>query len=216
MYIRNTLAIALVIVSAASTSAATGPVSSFPLSEVMSETQEVLDQYQTNKSANLPDLVSADFDFKTVVQTTMGGGINLIIFTIGAAHQNSVTSDVEFLYKPHAEALPTHQSNGEISVLLDLNSKPKAKYNDALMNTLIAAGKAAASKPPAPASGSRDRQLDFCTVSTTIAFGVVDDGKGGASGPIATLVTASLNVEANKNSTQTVKLTFSEKSNSCK
>src|ERR1700721_180296 len=77
-----------------------------PLSDVIAATESALDDYQTYAKApagikdRLPPLASADFDFKTVVDTKGGLSINLFIFTIGASHEKQQTNDLDFTYMP--------------------------------------------------------------------------------------------------------------------
>jgi hypothetical protein len=80
----------------------------FPLEDVISTTRKAVDDYQGQVMAAkengdtdaLPDLASADFDFKTVVDTKGGPGASLLVFTAGVTREDQVTDDVDFLYKP--------------------------------------------------------------------------------------------------------------------
>jgi len=80
-----------------------------PLSDVIAATESVLDDFQTYAKSpagikdGLPPLATANFDFKTVVDTKGGISINLFIFTIGASHEKQQTNDLDFTYMPHVE-----------------------------------------------------------------------------------------------------------------
>lgn len=188
-------------------------VETFPLSAAIEVSQQALNAYQAetkvtkdNPHPSLPPLASASFDFKVVSGKTVGGTINFFIFSLGASRQSQATSDVEFMYMPHVEVPPRNALT---------SSKPDTSLYSKLLETLEAAGRAVAQKPPAPPPGSTTAPLDFCTLTVTVGFGATDDVKGGVSLPI--LTSASLNADVNKNSTQTVKLAFKDTtSNSCK
>ncbi|HWF64540.1 MAG TPA: hypothetical protein VN685_08020, partial [Rhizomicrobium sp.] len=117
-----------------------------PLSKVIQQTVQVLDAYQ--RSANggsQPSLVSADFDFKTVVDKQIGGGVNFLFFVLKGSRTSETTTDVAFTYKlPPAKA--TIQAQG-------------VSMNDALLKTIQAAAQAVTEVPEFK---SGNKTYNFC------------------------------------------------------
>ena len=70
------------------------------LSRVVCEVEHALDAYQQSEDvaekALLPGLATADFDFKTVVDTKGGLSINFLIFKFGGTVEKQDTNDVDF------------------------------------------------------------------------------------------------------------------------
>src|SRR5277367_1395931 len=78
-----------------------------PLGLVVCEVETALDKYQQSpdvtdgtKKEVLPHILSADFDFKTVVDTKGTLGIGFYIFKIGGSYDKQTTNDVDFQYVP--------------------------------------------------------------------------------------------------------------------
>jgi hypothetical protein len=187
-----------------------------PLSDVIAATESALDDYQTYAKSpagikdGLPPLASADFDFKTVVDTKGGISINLFIFTIGASHEKQQTNDLDFTYMPHAE--PPSKATSEIfSFDGGKRREPKSLYQD-IIDTLkesaveIKKAQDLASKPSVPGT----TKLDLCQLSLALSFGVTTDVQGGIKAPIQ-MVTLTASLDRSKNNVQQVKLTFKVK-----
>jgi hypothetical protein len=162
-----------------------------PLSSVIQRTVQVLDAYQQNANGgSQPSLVSADFDFKAVVDKQVGGGVNFLFFVLKASRTTETATDVAFSYKlPPAKA--SIQAQG-------------LPMNDALLKTIQAAAQAVTEVPEFK-SGSKT--YNFCQLTATVAFSVKYDGNGGVTAPFQ-LVTVSLTGDVNSNNAQQVKLTF--------
>lgn len=166
------------------------------LERVIAEVKAALDEYQSNLGAGdhaLPPLSSAEFDFKTVIATTEGLTLSFLIFKLGGSHENDVTNDVTFTYavpKPlRMESLFSHPA-------------PPPQLKDQLAMTIQ--GAAAAVK----AAGTLGN-LSFTKLAVNIEYGVKWDGDIGVNVPIS-LVTVGLTGDRNKNTVQSVKLTFGE------
>jgi len=96
-------------------------------------------------------------------------------------------------------------------------AKARLTYSDNLVNTLRGAAKAVQDQQDTIKKAPNDPQaMHFCTLNVTLGFGVQYDGNGAAGVPVGTLVTVGLNIDANKNTTQTVKLTFKGQDSLCK
>jgi len=187
-----------------------------PLSDVIAATESALDDYQTYAKSpagikdGLPPLASADFDFKTVVDTKGGLSINLFIFTIGASHEKQQTNDLDFTYMPHVEA-PAKTLNEFFSFDGGKRKEPKTLYQD-IIDTLkesaveIKKAQDLASKPTLPGT----TKLDLCQLALTLSFGVTTDVQGGIKAPIQ-MVTLTASLDRSKNNVQQVKLTFKVK-----
>jgi hypothetical protein len=187
-----------------------------PLSDVIAATESALDDYQTYAKSpagikdGLPPLATADFDFKTVVDTKGGISINLFIFTIGASHEKQQTNDLDFTYMPHVEP-PSKTLNEFFSFDGGKRKEPKTLYQD-IIDTLkesaaeIKKAQDVANKPSVPGT----TKLDLCQLSLTLSFGVTTDVQGGIKAPIQ-MVTLTASLDRSKNNVQQVKLTFKVK-----
>ena len=181
----------------------------WPLSGVVTVAEEALNAYQTFASSTrdntegLPPLATADFDFKTVVDTKITGGVNLYIFTIGASHEKQDTNEVDFQYAPR----PKREAELDY-FYLDGKKVPKSLY-DQLLETMKESAREIkeASAQPAPLG---ETQLDFCQLSMSISFGVTTDLSGGLKGPIS-FITLSATFDRSHNNVQQVKLVFKVK-----
>ena len=184
-----------------------------PLSDVIAATESALDDYQTYASSpagikdGLPPLASADFDFKTVVDTKGGISINLFIFTIGASHEKQQTNDLDFMYMPHVEK-PAIRTQEFFSFDGGKRKEPKTLYQD-IIDTLkesaieIKKAQDLSAKPTTT-------KLDLCQLTLALSFGVTTDVQGGIKAPIQ-IVTLTATLDRSKNNVQQVKLTFKVK-----
>lgn len=167
------------------------------LGRVVCEVEKALDAYQQSEDVEdkgvLPKLASADFDFKTVVDTKGGFSINFLIFKFGTTVEKQDTNDVDFQYVPKS-ILKTALEGGRAKSL-----------QQELLDTIRAAAKAIVeqSKIPDPAKDP----LVFKQLSVTIAYGVTWDVNGGINAPIS-LVTLGASIDRSKNNVQSVKLVF--------
>jgi hypothetical protein len=167
------------------------------LSRVVCEVEQALDAYQQSDDVDkgvLPKLATADFDFKTVVDTKGGPTINLFIFKFGATVEKQDTNDVDFKYVPKS-LLKTAFEGGRTKSL-----------QQELIDTIRSAAKAIVeqAKDPSPAKDP----LVFKQLSVTISYGVTWDANGGINAPIS-LVTLGASIDHSKNNVQQVKVVFS-------
>ena len=173
-----------------------------PLEQVIAVTEMALNDYQAQAEASqgtankLPPLATADFDFKTVVDTKGGGGINLFVFTLGATKEKQATTDLDFQYAPHPAEKLGLQSFGKDT---------KTLYQ-AIIDTLTESSKEIAKANETNAAPGQP-SLDLCQLSITLSFGVTTDVQGGVKVPFQ-LVTISGTLDRSKNNVQQVKLIF--------
>ncbi len=171
------------------------PKDTVDLNSVIKQVTSALNDYQNNLGGGadaLPPLASAEFDFKTTVGTTVGGSINILIFKFGASHERDVVNDVTFTYslpKPPKAAATAH-------------AKKPPTLEDELAKTIQAA---AAAVKTAGTLG----KLNFSKLAVTLQYGVKWDGNGGVNIPVS-LVTIGVSGDVNKNTVQSVKLTFGQ------
>lgn len=167
------------------------------LSRVVCEVEQALDAYQQSDDVDkgvLPKLATADFDFKTVVDTKGGPTINLFIFKFGATVEKQDTNEVDFQYVPKS-LLKTAFEGGRTKSL-----------QQELLDTIRSAAKAIVeqTKDPTPAKDP----LVFKQLSVTISYGVTWDINGGINAPIS-LVTLGASIDHSKNNVQQVKVVYS-------
>jgi hypothetical protein len=170
------------------------------LTDVITEVEKTLDTYRQQddvvKNKTLPDLLTADFDFKTVVDKKEGIGISFLIFKIGYTRTNETVNDVDFQYTPLP---PPPAGHGNFR-------KPQAEtLQKALLDTLNAAGKAIQTQRAKPAVSKNP--LVFKQATITISFGVTDDVTIGAAGGVS-LTTINASLEGSKNAVHQLKLVF--------
>lgn len=167
------------------------------LSRVVCEVEQALDAYQQSNDVDkgvLPKLATADFDFKTVVDTKGGLTINLFIFKFGTTVEKQDTNEVDFQYVPKS-LLKTAFEGGRTKSL-----------QQELIDTIRSAAEAIVeqTKDPTPAKDP----LVFKQLSVTISYGVTWDINGGINAPIS-LVTLGASIDHSKNNVQQVKVVFS-------
>lgn len=176
-----------------------------PLDQVIAVTEMALNDYQAQAEASkgkpgeLPPLQSADFDFKTVVDTKGTAGVNLYVFTLGATKEKQATTDLDFQYAPHPAEKIEIQGFGK---------ETKTLYQ-AIIDTLTESSKAIAKAGETTAAPGQP-SLDFCQLSITLSFGVTTDVQGGVKVPFQ-LITISATLDRSKNNVQQVKLVFKVK-----
>jgi hypothetical protein len=175
-----------------------------PLSLVVCEVENALDAYEQSpevadkKSKDvLPRILSADFDFKTVVDTKGTVGIGFYIFKIGGSYDKQTTNDVDFQYVPKSLS----ETKGIVEV------KPSESFQDELLKTIRAAAKAIKEEQAKPVPSSAKDPLVFKQLSVTVSYGVTWDVNGGITVPI-NIVTLTAQLDRSKNSVQSVKLVF--------
>jgi hypothetical protein len=168
-----------------------------PLSLVICEVQRALDSYQNDpdvKQGAIPKLLTADFDFKTVIDTKASFGISILIFKFGVSYDNQTTHDVDFQYEPKS----LHKGG-------PLEAVQQKDLQQELLDTIKAAAKTKLLEDTLPKT-SKD-PLVFKQLSVTIAYGVTWDLNASATIPI-NIVTLGPGIDHSKNSVQTVKLVF--------
>jgi len=177
----------------------------WPLSQAISATESALNDYQTYALSpegikdGIPPLATADFDFKTVVDTKGGPTINLLIFTLGATREKQQTNELDFQYLPHVQPRVDFFA-------FDGGKAPTTLYQylvDTLKESAIEIKKA--SEQPAGATN-----LDLCQLTLSVSFGVTTDIQGGVKVPFQ-LITISATLDHSKNNVQQVKLAFKVK-----
>jgi hypothetical protein len=162
-----------------------------PLSLVIAQVQDALNEYQNNLGAGesaLPPLSSAEFDFKTITDVTVGGSVSLLIFKFGVTHLHETVNDVTYTY---AVAPPK-------SVTGERVAPPTLK--DQLAKAIQGAAKGV--QGAATAAG-----MPFSRLAVTIQYGVKWDLNGAGQSAIS-FVTVGLNADRSQNTVQSVKLTF--------
>jgi hypothetical protein len=167
-----------------------------PLDLVIKQVQDAVNLYQQDlgkgKSA-LPPLSSAEFDFKTTTGDTTSGGFSILIFKFGASHEKDVVNDVTYTYQPSQPASCT-------SALESAEAPPSLK--DDLSKAIQAAAKAVATSTIAVG-------LPLNKVAVNLQYGVKWDVNASGS-PQVSFVTINLGKDVNKNTVQSVKLTYQE------
>jgi hypothetical protein len=171
-----------------------------PLARVVKQVTSAIEEYQSIReegSDALPPLSSAEFDFKTITKKTEGLSLQILIFKIGGSHEKDVTSDLTFTYKPAANAAAPDIIKGHD------HHPPVVDLKDELLRTLLSAAEVI--KDAGPVASLPINQL-----VVNLNFGVTWDGNGGVQAPIS-IVTIGLTGDYNKNSIQSVRLTFGGK-----
>jgi hypothetical protein len=167
------------------------------LSRAVCEVEKALDAYQQGEDVDekklLPKLASADFDFKTVVDTKGGFSINFLIFKFGSTYEKQDTNDVDFQYVPKS-LLRTGLEGGRTKSL-----------QQELIDTIKSAAAAIVAQSKMTKPG--EDPLVFKQLSVTISYGVTWDVNGGINAPIS-LVTLGGTLDHSKNNVQQVKLVF--------
>lgn len=170
-----------------------------PLALVVCEVENALDAYQQSKDVDdntLPKILSADFDFKTVVDTKGSLGIGLFIFKIlGGSIDKQKTDEVDFQYVPK-------------SLLRTAIEARKAQtFQDELVAVITNAATAVKQQNSLPARPGDNDPLVFKQLSVSVSFGVTKAVQAGVSVPI-NIVTLTAELDHSKNSVQQVKLIF--------
>lgn len=175
-----------------------------PLSLVVCEVEKALDAYQqspevSNKTKKdlLPGILSADFDFKTVVDTKGTLGVGFYIFKIGGSYDKQNTNDVVFQYVPKSLLKGPGYAIEKATVSLQ----------DQLLKTIKDAALAIKAEQAKPVPISEKDPLVFKQLSVTISYGVTWDINGGVTVPI-NVVTLTAQLDRSKNAVQSVKLVF--------
>lgn len=170
-----------------------------PLSLAICEVQRALDAYQEDPTVvkgELPKLLTADFDFKTVLDTKASFTISILVFKLGTSYDKQTTNDVDFQYEPQS------RHKGAAAAALPKN------FQQELIDTIKAAAKAKEEQEKVKKT-SKD-PLVFKQLSVTLGYGVTWDVNGSATIPI-NIVTLGPGLDHSKNSVQTVKLVFADK-----
>jgi hypothetical protein len=170
----------------------TGQKDTVPLCAVVSQVTSALTRYQSSLGSGtnaLPTLSKAEFDFKTAAVTTVGAKISLFVFTIGGSHEKDVTNDITFTYalpKPKPGAVAPHTT-------VTLEDQLYATIRGGAEQVQMA---------------QKVDNVPFTSLEITVQFCVKWDGNAGVNAPIS-LITVGLNGDKSRNTTQSVKLTFS-------
>ena len=170
----------------------TGQKDAVPLCTVVSQVTSALTRYQSSLGSGtsaLPPLSKAEFDFKTAAVTTVGAKISLFVFTIGGSHEKDVTNDITFTY-----ALPKPKP-GVVA------PRTTVTLEDQLYSTIRGAAEQVQMV-------QKVGNVPFTSLEINLQFCVKWDGNAGVNAPIS-LITVGLNGDKSRNTTQSVKLTFS-------
>lgn len=169
------------------------------LSQVVCEVELALDTYQQSTEVEvdhtLPKLASADFDFKTVVDTKGGFTFNILIFKIGGTVDKQNTNDVDLQYVPKS------------LVKTALEGARAKSLQEELIDTIKAAAQAV--KDQRSNMSTAKDPLEFQQLTVSLAYGVTWDINGGITAPIH-LVTIGGTLDRSKNNVQQVKLVFAK------
>jgi hypothetical protein len=170
-----------------------------PLTLVICEVQNALDAYQQSKEVDdntLPKISTADFDFKTVVDTKGTAGIGLFIFKIlGGSIDKQKTNDVDFQYVPKS------------MLKTGFEARKAQTFQEELLAVITSAAKAVKEQRDMPARPGDKDPLVFKQLTVTVSYGVTVSGSIGVSIPIH-IVTLTAQLDHSKNSVQSVKLVF--------
>jgi hypothetical protein len=204
----------------------------FPLEDVAKEATRALDDYEFSATtgSGLPGLVSAEFDFKGVVDTTVSAGLTILVFKFGGSQKKEITTDDDFTYIPEPVApktltgadiiVGTTNPSGPLSLdffkghflpefasvakLTQTSKEPPKTLHDELLKTLRNAG---LSIKNAQTVTQGKTKYDFCQLQVTVAFGITTDLNAAGSW-VFSFVTPALGADFSDNRIQTVKLTF--------
>jgi hypothetical protein len=167
------------------------------LGRAVCEVEKALDAYQQSDDvedkAVLPKLATADFDFKTVVDTKGGFTVSFLIFKFGSTVDKQDTNEVDFQYVPKS-LLKT-----------GFEATRKKSLQQELIDTIKSAARAVVEQSEMQVPGKDP--LVFKQLSVTISYGVTWDVNGGLNAPIS-LVTLGPSLDHSKNNVQQVKLVF--------
>lgn len=135
-----------------------------PLGQVICEVQNALDTYQQSNAVDSGDLfsiVSADLDFKTIVDTKGSLGVGFFIFKIlGGSIDKQQTDEVDFQYVPKSR----------LKFALD-GGKAKT-FQEELVDVITNAAKAIKEQRSIPARPGDKDPLVFQQLTVTVSFGV--------------------------------------------
>jgi hypothetical protein len=168
-----------------------------PLPEVIAQVQKAIQCYQEDRPSELnalPDLESAELDFKVVNDLKLGGTLSVLVLKVGATAVNETTDDVTYKY---GLAPPKSSDKGPFSAS---TSNSALIFEDQLANTIVQA--AAAIK-----DNEKLDKLCFQQLTVTLQYAVQLEGSLGSTFPIQ-LVTVGLSAERDHNTLQSVKLVF--------
>ena len=101
--------------------------------------QKAIQCYQEDRPSgldSLPDLESAELDFKVVNDLKLGGTLSVLVFKIGATALDETTDDITYKY---ALTPPKPADRGPFSAS---TSSPVLIFEDELANTIVQAAEA--------------------------------------------------------------------------
>jgi hypothetical protein len=169
------------------------PKDTADLPSVIASVTAALQCYQNNRGTGddaLPKLTSATFDFKTTTGTVGGLSFSIFILKIGGSLEKDDLSEVVFTY-----SVPNQPAKG-------LSSAHPQQLSDALANQVLAAAKAAQMSHTVLG-------LPLSKIAVTVQYGIKIDGNASLNIPVS-LFTLGPNADKNKDSTQSVTLTFGQ------
>jgi hypothetical protein len=166
------------------------PENSVELDKAVYEVEDAIRYYQTylrSQTRGLPRLSKVEFEFQTT--SAVGGGLSasVYVFTLGASAQRAVTHDVTYTY-------PRLPSTGEKH-----DKTPPYLFNELTdtIKTTVDAANAAKNFGTQP----------YNSLQVRVQYAFSKSLKGGANFPVE-MVTLGINAQADKNSIQSVTLTF--------
>jgi hypothetical protein len=173
-----------------------------PLCLAARKIQDALDAYNSDPETltrALPELNSAEFEFKTVTDNTVGGKVGFLILSFGVSRKGESTNDVTYTYEvPTAKPAGLGSSN---ALLLAKNEKPRDFSCQLIRNLQQAAIQVKETTPIG--------KTKFKSLTISMAYGATWDETGGITVPIH-LVTVGGTLDHTSTDTQTVKLKFQD------
>jgi len=161
------------------------------LGDIIQEVKKAVDKYQRNLgggAADLPPLLSAEFDFKVATEKNIKGGISFFIFSFGASTGDTTVNDVTYTYelpKPGLKALSEEPPLSDTLTRIIQDAAREVKESGAMGD------------------------LKFTKLVVEIQYGVKWTRDIGGSFTYQ-FVTLNLGAGQSKNTVQSVKLTFKE------
>jgi hypothetical protein len=174
-------------------------VETAPFSLVQEQVASALKEYQSNLGTGqdaLPPLSSAVFDFKTTTAIKDGFTFNILVFTLGSKHEKDITNDVTFTY-----SLPKPEPSRSVMDTKSVDQGPP-QLKDQLALTIQSAAKSVK-------DAHTLANLPFSKLTINLQFGVTSSVNAGGQVTYS-IVTVGLTGEKDKNTIQSVTLTFGQ------
>lgn len=172
------------------------PTNSVQLETAVSEVEDAIRYYKSkaalrSQTHGLPPLSKIDFEFQTTTDVSAGLNAGLYVFALNASAQRSTTHDVTYSYQRLPFTGEKYTGRTPPPLLDELTQT---------ITTTVDAARAAQGFGPNP----------FNTLIVKIQFGFKKTGQVAVNVPVplVPLATLGINAQADKNSVQSVTLTF--------